>query len=72
MQKPTYESPFSKLLYEASLYTSSLHWLTFPIQEKVKVTVLSLAFFSTLFALNLILVGGGGGGGKNYLPKRKT
>ena len=52
MQKPPCEPLFSTLLYEASLYTTSLHWRKFSMQGKVKVTDLILAFFSTLFALN--------------------
>ena len=53
MQKPPCEPPFSMLLYEASLYTTSLHCVKFSIQRKVKVTDLIWAFFSTLFALKL-------------------
>ena len=53
MQKPPWEPPFSKLLYEASLYTTSLYCVKFSIEGKVKMTDLIWAFFSTLFALKM-------------------
>ena len=53
MQKPPCGSSFSNLLYDASLYTTILHWLKFFVQGKVKVADLILAFFNSLFALKM-------------------
>ena len=36
MQKPPCEAPFSKLLYEALLYLTSLQGLKFFIKERLK------------------------------------
>ena len=42
MQKRHSEPLFSKLLYEKTLHTTSLHWLKFSIQGKVKVLLMGL------------------------------
>ena len=49
MQKRHSEPLFSKLLYEKTLHTTSLHWLEFSIQGKVKVTDLLLICAQTEF-----------------------